>query len=254
MAQYTAAAWRRGAARSVKLPALLVALTAVVLAAGCWGGEPKVSPTSDFTPADARDAMRQAVIRVLQLKSAAFTLEHKVGSTRLFPGLEMSKAYGVADIPDRVSLTVEAESAFPRSYLEISVITLEDTAYMTDILSGKWREVGIDSLPFTFSDLGRTLADIIEAVEDPEIVGAELVLGHDSHRIAGMIRSEDLAALVPGAGTGFDVRLVLWLSRLDSLLVQVLITGKVMPSDLETSVRLLTLDDIDVPVNITAPK
>lgn len=239
---------------SLRLGLLAIVIAAVGLAAACWGGEPKPRPPNDFTASDALDAMRLAVARVLKLESATFTLEHQEGTTELFPGLEMTKAYGLVDIPDRVSLTVEAQTVFPRSYVEISVITLEDAAYMTDILTGKWREVNTESLPFDFSDLGRTLAEIIEAVEAPEIIGADSVLGRSVHRISGRIRSEDLAGLVPGAGTGFDVGLLLWLNRPDSLLVQVLITGQVMPSDQETAVRLLTLDDFDVPVNITAPK
>lgn len=238
----------------MRLSLLVVAIAMIGLVAACWGGEPKPRPPNEFTDSDALDAMRLAVDRALKLKSAAFTLEHQEGTTELFPGLEMTKAYGLVDIPDRVSLTVEAQTVFPRSYVEISVITLEDAAYMTDILTGRWREVNTDSLPFNFSDLGRTLAGIIEAVESPEIIGADSVLGRSVYRISGRIRSEDLADLVPGAGTGFDVGLLLWLSRPDSLLVQVLITGQVMPTDQETAVRLLTLDDFDVPVNITAPK
>jgi hypothetical protein len=37
-------------------------------------------------------------------------------------------------------------------------------------------------------------------------------------------------------------------------LLQVRITGKVLPTDIPDAVRLLTLDDINVPVSITAPE
>ena len=40
----------------------------------------------------------------------------------------MTKVSGVVSIPDRFHVTVEAESQFPKSYIEISVITIEDTA------------------------------------------------------------------------------------------------------------------------------
>ena len=71
--------------------------------------------------------------------------------TELFPGVLMTKAYGEVLIPDRFRVTVEAESQFPRSYLEISIITIDDTSYMTGIFSGRWSEVSPESLPFNLS-------------------------------------------------------------------------------------------------------
>ena len=197
--------------------------------------------------------MRRAVEQLLALKSAAFTLEHLEGSTELFPGLEMTKASGVVDIPGKFEVTVDAQIAFPKSFLEVSIITIDDTAYITDFLNGEWREVSPDSLPFSVSGLGATLAGIVDVVGAPEVVAADELRGHETYRIRGQIKSEDLAALVPGAGTGFDVRLELWLGRADGLLHQVLIFGKVVPTDDEEAVRQLTLDDINLPVEINAP-
>jgi hypothetical protein len=210
------------------------------------------SPTEQTI--DPKDALRRAVDAVLQLESAAFTLEHLTGTTTLFPGLEMSKVFGIVDIPDRFSLTVEAESTFPRSFVEISIVTIEDQAYMTDVISGQWREVSQDILPFSFGDLGQSLADIIEALDLPVFVGAERLKDHDSYHISGRIQSEDLTGIVPGAGEGFDVELDLWLEQARSLLLQVLISGKVVPTDGVDAVRLLTLDDINVPVEISPPR
>ncbi|MCI0894652.1 MAG: hypothetical protein J4N84_07110, partial [Chloroflexi bacterium] len=91
-----------------------------VLATGC-----SPAPTSTPTPTplplvDPAAVLQRAVAQVLALKSVAFTLEHQIGTTMLFPGLEMSKASGVVDIPEKFSLKVEAELEFPRSYVEIN--------------------------------------------------------------------------------------------------------------------------------------
>lgn len=203
---------------------------------------------------DAREVLRQAVDVVLRLESAAFTLEHLTGATTLFPGLEMSKAFGVVDIPDKFRITVEAEAAFPRSFVEINVVTIGDQAYMTDVITSQWREVSLSVLPIDLSDLGRTLADIIQAVEAPSPVKDELLNGVDSHHINGRVQSQELAGLVPGAGQEFDVQLDLWLEQARSLLLKVLITGKVVPTDSQDTVRVLTLDDFNLPVEITAPR
>ena len=229
-----------------------VLLIAIGVSCGDGASLTPVSPTEQTI--DPKDALRRAVDEALQLESAAFTLEHRTGTTTLFLGLEMSKAFGIVDIPDRLSLTVEAESAYPRSFVGINIVTIEDQAYMTDVLTGQWQQVSQDVLPFSFADLGQTLADIIDALYSPVFVSAERLKDSDTYHINGRIQSEDLSAIVPGAGKGFDVELDLWLQQPRSLLVQVLISGKVVPTDRLDTVRLLTLDDINVPIEISPPR
>ena len=124
---------------------------------------------------------------------------------------------------------------------------------MTDIFSGRWNQISAGSLPFNLSGLGKTLADIVEAVEMPRVLGEERLRGVDTLHIQGGVASEDLSELVPGSGDGFPVRLDLWLDRSQGLLQQVHIIGRVVPSDAPNTFRELTLEDINQPVNIEAP-
>jgi len=231
---------------------LLAGALLVVQALAC-SAEERPTPTSG-PPQDPRELLQQSVSRLLALDSVAFILEQQKGTTTLFPGLEMSQASGIVDIPDKVSLSVEAELAFPRSFVEIRIITIGDQAYITDFLSGDWRKVSPESLPVNFGSLGETLADIIKAVETPALVGSERVGGRETHHIKGTIQSEDLSGLVPGAGQGFTVDLDIWLDQSENLLMQAVIVGKVVPTDIPDARRLLTLDEFDVPVDITAPE
>ena len=238
----------------VAFPLLVPGLLLIAVLSSC-GDDVSNTPTTPPKPdIDVKNALRQAVGEVLKLESAAFSLEHRTGTTTLFPGLEMSKASGIVDIPDRFSLSVEAESEFPLSFIEIGIVTIEDQAYMTDVITGQWRKVSPDILPFSFAELGRTLAGIIEALHSPDFVSSERLKGFDTYHLTGRLQSEDLAGIVPGAGEGFDVELELWLEQPRNLLRQVLISGKVVPTDLVDTIRVLTLDDINVPVEITAPR
>ena len=99
-------------------------------------------------PEDPTELLRRAVSRALSLESAAFTLEHQRGSTNLLPGLEMYKASGVVEVRDKVRLKVEAESTFPRSFVEIEIVTIDDRAYMTNFLTGHWQSVSPEALPY----------------------------------------------------------------------------------------------------------
>ena len=165
----------------------------------------------------------------------------------------MTKVYGEVSIPDRFNVTVEAEAEFLKSYLEINIITIEDSAYMTDILNGSWSQVSPERLPFNLSNLGQTLAAIVEAVEDTKILGQERLGNVETLHINGQIASEDLSGLVPGSGKGFPVELELWLDESHGLLQQVLIHGRVVPTDDKNTVRELRLKDINVPVVIEPP-
>ena len=234
--------------------AITFAVLLLVLSIGCGS---VVTPTTEKPPSPAIESkvlLRQAVDEILRLESAAFTLEHRQGATALIPGfLEMKKVSGLVDIPDRFQLEVQAESLVPRAFVEIKIVVIEGQAYMTDPGTGRWGQVSLESLPFNLSNLGRTLADIIEAVQIPSMPVSEGLRGYDTYHIRGGIMSQALAGLIPGAGDDLDVELDLWLEQSRSLLLQVLITGRVISSDEAGTVRVLTLDDINIPVEISPP-
>jgi len=207
----------------------------------------------DGVEVDPGPVLEQAVTQLLALESASFSLNHLKGSTALVPGVSMTKVSGEISIPDRFSVTVEAQSEFPKSYLEISIVRIEDTAYMTSIFGGGWNQISPDSLPFNLFGLGQTLAGIMDAMQTPQVLGEERLNGIDTLYIGGAIDSQDLAQLVPGAGEGFPVGLELWLDQSQGLLQKVLIVGRVVPMDDTDTVRELTLRDINRPVNIEVP-
>lgn len=237
--------------RGFSLALLLLLLISV---AGC-SSAPTPGPTgTPAPPPDPQAVLRRAVSELLDLRSAKFVLEHQTGSTTIFAGLDMNKASGVVEIPDRFQLKVEGESKLFNSYVELDVISIEDKAYMTDPGSGRWRDIDVEALPVNLSNLGRTLADIVDAVVDPVLLDTEQLGNRETYHIGGGVQSEDLAALVPGAADGFNVQLELWLDRSDGLLRQVLITGQVVATDIPEVVRLLTLSDFNLPVDISPPE
>ena len=223
---------------------LVVSLLAVMLLA-CEAATP--------TPTDPRPAMRATVERLLALESVSFDLNQEAGSTVLFPGLIMHRAAGVVDLPASFDVVIEAESLLPRSYIEIGIISIDGTAYMTGILNREWREVSPDTLPMNLTGLGETLAGIVEAVQEPAMVGSETLRGREVYHIRGGILSQDLRGLVPNAAEGYEIELDLWVDRTESFLLEALISGRILATDVPEAVRRLTLDDINEPVSVAAP-
>ena len=124
---------------------------------------------------------------------------------------------------------------------------------MTSIFGGDWNQIPAKSLPFNLSDLGLTVAEIVDAIQEPKILGEERLNGIDTLRIGGKINSKNLVKLVPGAEGDVGVDLKLWINRGDGLLQRVLIAGRVVLTDDADTVRDLILKNINQPVVIDAP-
>lgn len=160
----------------------------------------------------------------------------------------------MVDIPGKYRVVVEAQSTTPKAYIEITVVGVGGEVQMTDFFTGRWRVVPQSVLPVDFAQLGITLAGIIEAVTSPELLGTETVAGVKTHQVRGSIKSQELAGLVPGAGQGFDVGVDLWVEMPEGWVLQVLISGRVLSTDIPDAERLLTLGDFDLPVVIDLPQ
>lgn len=190
----------------------------------------------------------------MSLQSVTFDLEHLVGSTNLLPGVLMTRAYGKAVVPGEFDITVEGELLFPRSYLEIGMISLGEQAYMTNLVNGQWEEIAPSALPINLSDFGATLAGIVEEVQLPRLLGQENIDGVDVYHIGGDITSEVLKGLVPTAGTGFPVALEVWTERDTGMLRRAVITGQVVVTDVAEAQRQLSLEGANQPVTIERPE
>ena len=249
-----------GAARNVCLRRLALAWTLLLFAAlllasaACSGTGPTATPTPTPKPVDPREELQRTVDSLVSLQSVSFDLEHLVGTTNLLPGVLMTRAYGKAVVPGQFDITVEGELLFPRSYLEIGIISMGEQAYMTNLVNGQWEEVSQSALPINLSDFGATLAAIVAEVQSPRLLGQENMDGADVYHIGGDITSEVLKGLVPTAGTGFPVALEMWTERDTGMLRRALITGQVVATDVADAQRELRLEGANQPVTVERPE
>ncbi len=238
------------------LAVIVGAALLVLVAVGC-GAAPAQTPTPPPTErrVDSGEVVQKASAALAAVDSAGFVLEHLSGATELIPGLvEVHKFYGVVDTPDKVQVTMEGMTIRPASFVKVDVIAIGDTAYMTDFITGSWREVPIESLPFLPTNLNNVMAEIVAALEQPTLVGPEQLGDTDTYHVRGNIKSQELGGLIPRAEEGFDVAFELWVDRSSYDLVQALLSGQVVSSDPAGTVRQLTLYDINVPVDISPPE
>ncbi len=227
----------------------VLAAFALFLAIGIGCGSTP-TPTAELN-VDPEAILNQAIGQLNQLRYASFLLDQPQGTTELLPGLEMSRVYGVVANPDRFRFTVEAQVSGTSA--ETDMVVIGEQAYMTNFFTGKWEKVGMELLPVNFADLGQTLSNILGSIQSPSLVGADSLGERAVYLVQGGVDSGDLSRLVPNAALGFNVILELWLEQSSGLLLRVVITGQVISTDIGDAVRVLTLEDIDVPVEITPP-
>ena len=252
-------ALRRGPARTISqlsFAAVLAACALFLAISTACAGRPTsnhtLTPVPTPTPTPGPQALLdQAIGQLQQLRYASFVLDQPQGTTELLPGLEMTRVYGVVANPDRFRFTVEAQVS--GTYVETDMVVIADRVYMTNFFTGNWEEVGMELLPVNFANLGETLSAILGSIQSPSLSGAKSLGKRPMYVVQGRVLSDDLFGLVPNATPGFDVMLELWLEQSDGLLLKIVITGQVVYTDIVDAVRVLSLDDIDVPVEITPP-
>lgn len=236
------------------LAGLVLMLPALLLILSCGATptdtpDPILEPTSTPSPLQV---MAQSSAKMVKLKTASFSLVDEGETSARFFGLKFQSMQGEVSIPDSFIVRVEATSLL--GFINISIIAVEQKAFMSDIIDeNKWNPVPIEALPFNFADLGRTLGDIIPSIKNPTFNGIEKVGGVTSWRIKGTVLSESLGTLLIGVESGHQVGLEVWIGQEQDLLRKIRIEGQIYSGDGLDVVRVLNINNFDEPVDIALP-
>ena len=88
---------------------------------------------------------------------------------------------------------------------------------------------------------------------DGAITGSESVLGGQTIRVEGTVQSEQLTNLIADVDSGHTITLTLWIDEAEHFLRQLRIAGQLYDDDGPETTRLVTINAIDVPVEIELP-
>ena len=232
------------------LTKIAVFLTALLisLAAACGSSEETAAPPQAPLPSEV---LHESADALLELETVSFVIGHEAGNIPLMTGVVANELSGVVDMPDELSVQIKGEVDVFRAYLEISVVRTEGIYYLTDPLTGDWRVVEESAVPFNLTSVAITIGDIMKAMTDTAYSGDGYA--GDPIRITGKVLSQQLGGLIPFADEGHEVDLEVWIRKADSLLEEARIQGRVVDTDAESYVRILTLSDFNEPVHIEKP-
>ncbi len=138
-------------------------------------------------------------------------------------------------------------------FLEIEIIKVQEQAFIKLSQGAPWFTLPLEQMPFNFSGLGMVFASLPATVQNVAITGQETVQGAQTLRVEGVIDSEALLPLITTADPGNEITLTLWIDETEFVLRQVRLAGQIYNNDAPETTRLLTIEDINLPVDIELP-
>ena len=230
------------------LSVAVLVLAGLFLTAAC-GTESAPTPTP--TP-DVDDLLSMAGEKLAAMSTAKFKLVDEMESGAKFFGTTFKRMEAEVKAPDRFRMVADVVAP-GFGFVQIEIVAVGDQAFVKLSKDAPWAPLSLDQLPFSFGGLGMALRDLLPKINDVAMTGRESVLGIQTVRIAGTIASEELAVLIATVDPGHEAAVTLWIDEAEYTLRQIRIKGQIHKDDAPETVRLLTIEGIDVPIEIQLP-
>ena len=221
-----------------KIPFLWISLFLILLV-GC-NTQSKVTYSSE-------EIINISKIFVNQSKTFEFTLTHRDGYTLLPGNLNISKAKGKIQKPNKI--LIDAEIISNDFLLKLSYLTFDEKFWITNPISNKWGEIPNSDNPFKEVNPIQIIVDIITKIKSSEIKS----YNDNSYNISATIISNDLKSLV-GDMIIPDKSVKIELSILpNGEILKVNIIGEVQPKDTLDTIRIIKFYNWDKPIEWKEP-
>lgn len=229
--------------KSICLIISLVLLSCAVLT-GCSSGD-----SASLAPADvlakAYDSMQAA-------ESFHFSMTHSSSGTPISKNILMTNLEGDIVSPDKLQATITG--TYSDMTVEVSLITVGEDTYMTNILSNKWELAPTSFKVLKVFDPGSGIASIIKGLTNVTDEGDEKANKTKCYHLKGEVMSEALAPLTGTTATGVPIATEVWISKKSFQVVQVQLTGKITDTEVDGITRTLSFSNYNKEIDITLPE
>ena len=212
---------------------------------------PTATPVPTPTPS-VDDFLAAAGASIAGMETAKFGLIDETETGALFFGTTFKSMEAELEAPSSVSMVVSVVAP-GFGFVEIEIIEVEEQAFLKFSKGAPWAPLPPDEVPFDFAGLGVVFATLQDTIQNVAMTGRETIGGTQTLRIEGVILSEALLPLITSADSGHEVALTLWIDETELVLRQARLAGQIYDADAPETTRLLTIEDINVPVDIELP-
>lgn len=222
----------------------------VALATAC---SPATTPTPTPLPLpDPQVLLDEAVQQLQNERYMGFVFDHPVGNTPIGPGVALARAEGVSELPDRYRVDIAMESA--GTALTMGIISTGEAAFLTNPVNGEWMKAASPAqIPFQFEYVTSLVQAMLAGITELEIVGEEQLDGNAVYLIRGATPTVELPQVIPGASPDVQLPVEVWVGKAGGKLLKAQMTGELVPGEDPNTARVLTLESLPQPPEISAP-
>ncbi len=230
----------------LKLSIAVLAIGFLFLAAAC-GGE-----TASTEELSVDELLVSAGEELAAMSTAKVAMIDESESGAQFFGTTFKSMEADIKSPDGFRMLVEVVAA-AMGFVEIEMVAVGEQAFMKFSEDAPWLPLPLDQVPFNFGRVGPALSEVLPLMRDAAITGREAVGDAQTILVEGNIVSEELSALITALDPGHPITLTLWIDEGEHILRQMRIDGRLYDDDALGTKRLVTISDVNVPVEIQLP-
>jgi LppX_LprAFG lipoprotein len=220
---------------------LVAALICALPVAACGGG--KHASAAPPTRTIVANALKST--RALRSVHFVFKVEHGPAGG---PGLTITFADGDIAVPDQ--LRARINGTFGRTPIQSEIVISGSRSFLKDPLTMQWRPFDAGVSPAVFV---QGVPALLRRATGVTRTGSEAVGGKDSYRVAGQVRSGDVAPLFGAKPGARLVPFTVWVDEAHYYLRRIRLEGPVGDGEPADIVRTIELSAFDAPVTITLP-
>lgn len=218
------------------------------LALGC-GGTAGSDEEAELT---LEELLASGGEKLAAISTAKFKMIDEMKSGAKFFGMTLKTVEGEVRTPDGARMLVDVENP-TLGFAQIEILAVGEQAYMKFSRDAPWAPLPIEGVPFKFGALGTALSALLPIMENPAMVGEEMVGDVPTIRVDGDVMSEDAGSFITSVNPGHPITLSFWFDKADHTLRQFRLLGRLFDDDGPETSRLVTMD-IGVPVDIELPE
>ena len=232
----------------------------LLFAAACGSKKaatPTAAPTRIATPTPTptpQERIQSAAQRMQALSAFHFLLTHENGASAIALGLQMTRAEGDFENPDRFKATVDAK-ALGGIAVTVKVINVGAKTWITNPLqSGDHYQIlpnGTSAAAIFDPNTG--IFKAARDIKDPQLTGSDTVGSVDTWVVQGTVDAGDLVSLATDAQAGHEVTMKMWIGKEDSLVYKVRLEGPLSDSEPKNIARQIDLSQFNEKLDIQPP-
>ena len=228
---------------------LVVASGVVAIVAVCGGST--AAPTPLVVPLSPQEVLSRSGAAMEALETFHFLLRHEVGSTALIPLLAVDEAEGDVVKPDRLS--AEFAARLGNIFVKASVIAIGDINYMTNPVTGQWETIETKVSPLGFFNPSKGISGMIVSLEQVRLLEEPGDSG-DKYVLEGVLEASVLGPLLGSTLEDQLVEAKLTIRADNFYLTKVVFDGRVIPTDEDEVVRVITLSRFNDDLRVEPPE